>query len=80
MGYFDITAIAGEISHLRGVDDVHAEDADRPGLYYVDITWTGGYRILDEIEDIVVDYGGSIYDMIGIEGPILTLLVEDKPY
>lgn len=80
MGDFDITAIAGAISHVIGVDDVHVEDADRPGLYYVDITWNGSYRIMDEVEDIIVDYGGSVYDMIGQEGRILTILVEDKPY
>lgn len=81
MAKFDIDMIASDIYYkVDGIDDVAVDNGPDPGTYYVDITHDYPHaRILDELEDIVVDYGGSIqgYDMAG---SIVTLLVSNKPY
>lgn len=75
-----IDSIASDIYYHPAVDDVSV-DLVNGGEYRVTIKMNGTYefRLLDEVEDIVVDYGYSIADVEHGKN-VLTVYVVTRPY
>lgn len=75
-----IDSIASDIYYHQAVDDVSVDKVNG-SEYRVTIKMNGTYeyRLLDEVEDIVVDYGYSISD-VEHGNNVLTVYVVTRPY
>lgn len=74
-----IDSIASDIYYHPAVDDVSVDQVNG-GEYRVTIKMNSyKFRLLDEVEDIVVDYGYSISD-VEQGNNVLTVYVVTRPY